>query len=299
MANPVAVITGGASGIGLEVARRLANSHRVAILDIDGDAAGRAAELIGDAAIAVECDIVKPKSVSAAIETVLEKFGRIDVAISNAGIGTVGVARHLDPEVLAVQLDVNLTGNWRFIHTCLPHLISSRGYILGVASAAAIMSPPGESFYGASKAGLEALLNTLRTEVAHLGVGVGIAYLMFIDTPMVRDGDREHADLARMRSKLPGAAHKTFRVEVAADLLVRGIRRRARRIFVPRSLRIQHIIRGLLWSVIDRQFGRIAPEVDGLTEAKVLEKGSFAAAFSRGPLAAHQQRSQDSGGSSS
>ncbi|MFE3054121.1 SDR family NAD(P)-dependent oxidoreductase [Nocardia sp. NPDC059239] len=290
MSTPVAVITGAASGIGLELARRLARTHRVALLDIDGAAAERAAAEIGDAAAAVPCDIVRSDSVAAAVAAVIERFGRIDVAVSNAGIGTVGAARHLDPDVLAVQLDVNLTGNWRFLHACLPHLAVSRGYVLGVASAAAIMSPPGEAFYGASKAGLEALLNTLRTEVAHLGIDVGIAYLMFIDTPMVRDGDREHADLARMRRKLPGAAARTYPVAMAADLLARGVNGRARRVFVPRSLRIQHVLRGVLWSLIDRPFRRIAVEVDALTEAKVRERGAFAAGFSRGALVAQQRR---------
>ncbi|MFJ1257837.1 SDR family NAD(P)-dependent oxidoreductase [Cupriavidus sp. CuC1] len=290
MNKPVAVITGAASGIGLAVAKRLAKTHRLALLDINGEAAEKAAADIDQAAIGLRCDITDSASVQSAVNNVVERFGAIDVAVSNAGIGTVGAARHLDPDVLAAVLDVNVTGNWRFMHACLPHLIKSRGYLLGVASAAAIFAPPGESMYAASKAGIEALLNAIRVEVAHLGVGVGVAYLMFIDTPMVREADREHAEFARMRSMLRGPAGKTYSVSLAADRLVRGIQSRKRRVFVPGSLRVQHILRGALSRLLEREFRRIAIEVDQLTEKKVNERGRFAAGLSESVLAARESQ---------
>lgn len=147
--------------------------------------------------------------------------------------------------------------------------------------------------YAASKAGLEALLDVVRVEVAQLGIDLGVAYLMFIDTPLVRDGDREHPDLALMRSMLRGPARKTYPVSMAADALVLGIERRARQVFVPGSLRYQHLLRGVIKPVIDREFRRIAPEVDRLSEQKVRERGSFAAAFNCGTLAARERRAAD------
>lgn len=292
MTKPVAIITGAASGIGLAVAQRLANTHRVALLDINGEAAEKAAADLDQSALGLHCDITDSTSVMNAVNCVVERFGAIDVAVSNAGIGTVGAARHLDPDVLAAVLDVNVTGNWRFIHACIPHLIKSRGYVLGVASAAAIFAPPGESMYAASKAGLEALLNAIRVEVAHHGVDVGVAYLMFIDTPMVRDADREHAEFARMRSMLRGPAGKTYPVSLAADRLVRGINRRKRCVFVPASLRLQYILRGAISRLIDFEFRRIAIEVDRLTEKKVTERGRFAAGLSESELTTRKGRSQ-------
>jgi NAD(P)-dependent dehydrogenase (short-subunit alcohol dehydrogenase family) len=283
---PVAVITGAASGIGLETARRLASTHRIAVLDLHIGSAERAVQSLGGTAVALHCDITDAESVAAAIESVVERFGRIDVAISNAGIGAIGAARHLDPDVLATQLDVNVTGNWRFMHACLPHLVQSKGYLLGVASAAAIVSPPGEGLYAASKAGLEALLNVVRVEVAHLGVDVGIAYPLFIDTPMVRDADVEHDDFARMRKMLPGPAGKSYPVSLAADALTRAVRRRSRRAFVPRSVRAQYLLRGVIGTLLDRQFRRIAPDVDRLTAEKVSERGGFEAGFTKVVLAA-------------
>jgi len=291
MTRPVAVITGAASGIGLAVAGRLAKTHCLALLDINGEAAEKAAAALDQPAIGLRCDITDSASVVNAVNRVVEHFGAIDVAVSNAGIGTVGAARHLDPDVLAAVLDVNVTGNWRFMHACLPHLIRSRGYLLGIASAAAIFAPPGESMYAASKAGLEALLNAIRVEVAHLGVDVGVAYLMFIDTPMVRDADREHAEFARMRAMLRGPAGKTYPVSLAADRLVQGIHRRKRRVFVPASLLVQHVLRGAISRLLDSEFRRMAIEVDRLTEDKVNERGRFAAALSESVLKARDGRS--------
>jgi hypothetical protein len=103
---------------------------------------------------------------------------------------------------------------------------------------------------------------------------------MFIDTPMVRDADREHADFARTRARLPGAASKTFPVSLAADRIVRGIRRRQRRVFVPGSLRVQYLLRGFLPTLLDRALRPIAVEVDQLTEEKVAARGAAAGAWS-------------------
>src|SRR3954447_24813721 len=206
MARPVAVITGGARGIGLESARQLAATHRVALLDRDAPGAERAAAEIGGGAVHAACGLTDAASVTGAVTAVAERCGGIDVAIANAGIATAGSLRHLDPDVLALQLDVNLVGNWRFVHACLPHVIERRGYVLGVASAAAIVAPVGLGAYAASKAGFEQLLNVLRVEVAHLGVDVGVAYFSFIDTDMVRGADARHPAFAEARSRARGPA---------------------------------------------------------------------------------------------
>src|SRR3954454_21211190 len=110
MARPVAVITGAARGIGLESARQLSATHRVALLDRDAPGAERAAAEIGGGAVHAACDITDPAPGTGAAPAVAERCGGIDVAIANAGIATAGSLRHLDPDVLALQLDVNLVG---------------------------------------------------------------------------------------------------------------------------------------------------------------------------------------------
>src|SRR5262249_59179178 len=103
-----------------------------------------AAQLGGDA-VGAACDITDQDAVTTAVADVVDACGGIDVAIANAGIATLGAARHLDPDALARQLDVNLVGSWRFLHACLPHVVERRGYLLGRSSASALVAPTGLS----------------------------------------------------------------------------------------------------------------------------------------------------------
>jgi NAD(P)-dependent dehydrogenase (short-subunit alcohol dehydrogenase family) len=281
MARPVAVVTGAARGIGLETARRLSATHRVALLDLDAEGIERAAHDLGDAVWA-PCDITDADGVGAAIEQVVGECGGIDVCISNAGIATAGALRQLDPDVIAAQLNVNITGNWRVIHACLPHVIARRGYVLGVASLAAIVPPLGLGAYGASKAGLQQLLNVLRIEVRHLGVDVGVAYFSWIDTDMVRGAEAQHPGFAAMRAGLRGPAGKTLPVAAAADAIVQGVEKRSRRIVAPGFVGALYRLRGLIPELLDHQAAKIAPEVDRFTAEMVAERGAFAAGLRPG-----------------
>ncbi|HEY7618813.1 MAG TPA: SDR family NAD(P)-dependent oxidoreductase [Solirubrobacteraceae bacterium] len=281
MARPVAVVTGAARGIGLETARRLSATHRVALLDLDAEGIEVAAQNLPDAVWAA-CDITDADAIGGAIEHVVGECGGIDVCISNAGIATGGALRHLDPDVLAAQINVNLTGNWRTIHACLPHVIARRGYVLGVASLAAIVAPLGLGAYGASKAGLEQLLNVLRIEVRHLGVDVGVAYFSWIDTEMVRGGEARFPAFARMRAELRGPAGKTLPVSAAADAIVRGVERRSRRVVAPGFVGALYRLRGLIPELLDRQAAQVAPDVDRFTAEIVAERGAFDAGLPLG-----------------
>jgi NAD(P)-dependent dehydrogenase (short-subunit alcohol dehydrogenase family) len=281
VSRAVAVVTGAARGIGLESARRLAATHRVALLDLDGEGVERAAADLGDA-LAVECDITDRDAVLAAVDRVVAECGAIDVCISNAGIATAGAMRLLDPDVLAAQVNVNLIGNWRVIHACLPHLVERRGYVLGVASAAALLAPPGLGAYAASKAGLEQLLNVLRLEVRHLGVDVGVAYFLWIDTEMVRGADRRHPGFGTMRRGLPGPAGRTLPVSAAADAIVRGVERRAPRVVAPRSMGAMFRLRGLVPELVGREAAKMAPDLERYTAEMVAERGAFGAGLAAG-----------------
>jgi NAD(P)-dependent dehydrogenase (short-subunit alcohol dehydrogenase family) len=282
MARPVAVVTGAARGIGLETARRLAPTHQVALLDLDEAGAERGAAQIGRDAVWAGCDITDAGSVRGAVADVVARCGGIDVAIANAGIATAGALRHLDPDVLAVQLNVNLTGSWRFIHACLPHVVERRGYVLGVSSASALVAPPGIGHYAASKAGFEHLLDVLRVEVAHLGVDVGVAFFSWIDTDMVRGAEQSHPAFAALRSGLRGPAGRTLPVGDAADAILRAVQRRERMVTAPGFVRLAYRLRGLIGPLTDRDGRRHAPAVDRATAEMVAERGAFDAAMRPG-----------------
>jgi NAD(P)-dependent dehydrogenase (short-subunit alcohol dehydrogenase family) len=282
--RPVAVITGAARGIGLESARRLSETHRVALLDRDATGVEAAAKRIGGDAVWAACDITRPDSVAAAVADVVERCGGIDVAIANAGIATAGGMRHLDPDVLATQLDVNLVGSWRFVHACLPHVIARRGYVLGVASAAAIVAPTGIGFYASSKAGFEHLLNVLRIEVSHLGVDVGIAFFSWIDTDMVRGAETHQPAFAKLRADLRGPAGRTLPVSAAGEAIADAVAHRRRTVVAPGFVRVAYALRGLIGPLVDRDGRRRAPRVDRATAEMVAERGAYAAALRPGDL---------------
>jgi NAD(P)-dependent dehydrogenase (short-subunit alcohol dehydrogenase family) len=287
MPRPVAVVTGAARGIGLESARRLAATHRVALLDIDADGAERAAAQLGGDAVWGTCDITDADAVTSAVADVAERCGGIDVAIANAGIATAGAVRHLDPDVLALQLNVNLVGSWRFIHACLPHVIDRRGYVLGVSSASAIVAPAGLGFYAASKAGFEHLLNVLRIEVAPLGVDVGVAFFSWIDTDMVRGAEARHPAFARLRSDMRGPAGKTLPVSAAGSAIAEAVAERSRTVFAPGVVRVAHGLRGVIGPLVERDGARHAGAIDRATAEMVADRGPFDAALRPGDRGAN------------
>ncbi|MSX02231.1 MAG: SDR family NAD(P)-dependent oxidoreductase [Actinobacteria bacterium] len=286
MNKPVALITGGARGIGFATARRLASDHRIALLDLDQDSLALAAARCGTDTITVVCDITDQAQVDAAVAEVVAQAGGIDVLFSNAGIGAGGSLRLLDPEVLEATINVNLIGNWRIIWACLPHLIERRGYVIANASASALLPAMGIGAYASSKAALEQLMNVLRTEVAHLGVDVGVSYFWFVGTDMVDGAEREMGRLGGLRSEMPGPLKGIVSVETVGERLALGIRTRARRVVAPRWVTPVFYLRGFLGGMIDRQAAEIATELDEATAERIEQSDSFAAAF-RGTQAGH------------
>ena len=276
MSRPVAVITGAAQGIGLAAAQKLSATHRVALLDLSAAALGETAASCGADAITAVCDITRQDQVDAAVAHVVAEAGGIDVIVSNAGVAGGGALRHIDPDVVAAIVNVNLVGNWRTIHACLPHVIERRGYVLGVSSAAAIAPSIMLGPYGASKAGLEMLLDILRVEVAHLGVAVGVAYFLWIDTDMVSGAERDLEAFNLMRGSLPGPMRETHPVGAAADAIVEGVLQRRSKVFTPSWLGAVSPARMALRTRLgSREARAIAPQLDALTAERVAEHGAF------------------------
>jgi len=282
--RPVAIITGAAQEIGLLAAKRLAATHRVVLLDLQVEKLPEAAAACGADAIHIACDITQQDQVEAAVAEVVNQAGGIDVIISNAGIAVGGSLRLTDPDTVAAQMNVNLTGNWRIIHACMPHVIERRGYVLGVASAAAIAPTPSLGAYCASKAALEMLLDVLYLEVAPLGVDVGVAYFTFTDTDMVRQADRYCPSFEYMHNNQPWPLNKLFRAESAADAIVAAVHGRKRRAFSPGWAswlsRFRMLLRTKMASRINL---KLIPRIDELTAETVAQRGAFCAALSITP----------------
>ncbi|MEV6333717.1 SDR family oxidoreductase [Nocardia vinacea] len=232
----VVLITGGARGIGAEVARRLrAQGARLVLIDVDSPPLRElATELGGDEhVVAVSADVRDFAAMEAAVAQGIERFGGIDIVMANAGIASYGSVLMVDPAAFQRVIEVNLIGCFHTVRAALPAVIERRGYVLIVSSLAAYMAMPGMTAYCAAKAGVEHFANALRLEVAHRGVDVGSAHMSWIDTPLVRESFADLPATKRALAALPSPIRKTTSVQKCAARFERGIERRARRINVP------------------------------------------------------------------
>jgi NAD(P)-dependent dehydrogenase (short-subunit alcohol dehydrogenase family) len=274
----VAFITGAARGIGAETARRLAGrGARVALVGLEPEELAAVAAECGPSAAWFEADVTDPAGLRAAVDGTVERFGGIDVCVANAGIGAGGAARVMEPDAWERVIDVNLIGAYRTVRACLPHVTERRGYVLPVASIAALTSPPMLSAYCASKAGLEGFANALRIEMSPHGVRVGVAYFAWIDTELVRGADREHPAFRLLRSKLRGPLAVTHPLGDAGEAMARGIERRARLVYAPGWVRGMIAMRAIVQRVAEIDFVRAMPELDAAMEADIRERGVAAA----------------------
>lgn len=187
MSEGVAIVTGGGRGIGLGIARALADAgYRVAVADVDPALADAAAEDLrsrGGEALAVTLDVASADAWFAAVARVVDHFGRVDVLVNNAGISPRGTAESTDEALWDRTMAINLKGPWLGIKACMPWLRKSRGAIVNVGSTRATRPRRGMVAYGSSKAGLWGLTR----QVAVDGLDDGVTCVMvapgWVDTP--------------------------------------------------------------------------------------------------------------------
>lgn len=164
MTSPVALVTGAGRGIGRAIAVRLdADGFRVAVADKDAEAARQVTDRLdaGRGAAALTVDVAEEPEVRATVAAVVERFGRLDALVNNAGIMVERPPAELALEDWRRVLDTNLTGAFLCAREAAPHLARDGGAIVNIASTRAHMSEPGSEAYAASKGGLVALTHAL------------------------------------------------------------------------------------------------------------------------------------------
>ena len=272
----VALITGGANGVGAEVARRLHDKGaRVVLTDVDEVLLKEVATRLGeDRVLAAVADVRDLSAMQNAVDKGIERFGGIDIVVANAGIGTYGSVLQVDPEAFRTLIDVNVVGVFHTVRATLPSVINRRGYVLIVSSVAAYLALPGLAPYNAAKAGVEHFANALRLEVARLGVDVGSAHMSWIDTPLVRESKADLSTVGEMLASLPGPLAKTTSVEKCGDAFVKGIEARKRRINCPGWVEVLRWIRPLLATrMVEAQAAKTASELLPKMDAEVAALG--------------------------
>lgn len=207
----VAVVTGGASGIGLGVARQfVADGHHVAILDRNGSAAeAAAAELQAQAAkaLAVEVDVADRRSVDGAYDRVRAELGPVEILVTSAGVEAFTPLLDITPEAWDRIIAVNLTGTFTCVQAAVPDMAAAGwGRIVTIASSSAQSGAPNMAHYAASKGGVIALTKALAVELARRGITVNTIAPSLVDTPMARqaeaDGDFPGVDVVGPRVPL-------------------------------------------------------------------------------------------------
>jgi NAD(P)-dependent dehydrogenase (short-subunit alcohol dehydrogenase family) len=186
----VAVVTGGASGIGLGVAEQLtADGHRVAVLDRDGAAAKAAAVTLEDA-LAVETDVSDWDSVDRAFERVRSELGPVEILVTSAGIESFDPLTDIARETWDRIIAVNLTGTFTCVQAAVPDMIAAGwGRIVTIASSSAQSGAPNMTHYAASKGGVIALTKSLAVELARQGITANTIPPSLVDTPMARGAE--------------------------------------------------------------------------------------------------------------
>ena len=190
----VAVVTGGASGIGRGVARRLAaDGHHVAVLDRDGAGAEAvAAELAveGAKAVAAEVDVADRTAVGAAFARARAELGPVAILVTSAGIESFQALADITAESWDRVIAVNLTGTFACVQAAVPDMVAAGwGRIVTISSSSAQSGAPNMAHYAASKGGVIALTKALAVELARHGVTVNTIPPSLVDTPMARQAE--------------------------------------------------------------------------------------------------------------
>jgi short-subunit dehydrogenase len=185
----LALVTGAAGGIGIEVARRLVDGgYTVIAVERDDHLATAAATSSGGPAVPVACDLSNRQDVERLVARIEGEWAeRLEIVVYNAGIIVPGDVVDTHPAQLDLQLEVMLTSVTQVVRAAARVFVAkNRGHILATVSHGGILAMPGSAAYSAAKAGLRAYLSALSAELRHTEVAVSGIYPSAVDTPMLR-----------------------------------------------------------------------------------------------------------------
>ncbi len=223
----VVLVTGASSGIGKALAEAFAQKGcRVGLMarrkqeleDLAGTIKSRGAE-----ALALPTDVVEPDQVTAAVDTVLNAWGRVDIAVANAGVGRMHRIVNLNSDKVRQIMDLNFYGAWYLFEAVLPGMLSQgSGHLVGISSLAALRAAIKSGPYSASKAALTMLMESARAELRPRGINCTVIHPGFVSTPLANQNT----------FKMPFI----IEAEEAADQIIECIKKRRSEAVVPRKL---------------------------------------------------------------
>jgi NAD(P)-dependent dehydrogenase (short-subunit alcohol dehydrogenase family) len=217
--DKVVVVTGGAGGIGAALCRRFAaeRAAAVAVVDRDIEATRAVADEVDGSAHAV--DVTDAGAVHALVDELLEAHGRIDLFCSNAGI-TTGVELDDPDDLWHRAFDVNVMAHVYAAQAVLPSMLArGSGYLLNTASAAGLLTSPGDAPYAVSKHGAVAFAEWVSITYGGRGIGVSVLCPMGVATPMLLDPLAQH----NVAAQVVAASGEIVTPEHVADVVVAGL----------------------------------------------------------------------------
>jgi NAD(P)-dependent dehydrogenase (short-subunit alcohol dehydrogenase family) len=251
------VVSGAGGGLGRALAFRFARGGaRIVALDRDtGAVEAVAAELVqaGFDALAFSCDVTDEARCKAAVDAALERFGRIDVLVNNAGISHRSAFAATETAVLRRVVEVNLFGAINLTRPALPALQQARGLIIAVSSVAGYTPLIARTGYAASKHALHGFFESLRTEVAPDGIDVMLVCPSFIATGIDKNALGPDGSAATHAQVVVG---RPLRPDDVADRVFRGAGRSSRLLLIGRTARTAWWVSRLAPSLYERIMAR-------------------------------------------
>ncbi|MTD43230.1 SDR family NAD(P)-dependent oxidoreductase [Conexibacter sp. W3-3-2] len=243
LSGQVLLVSGAAGGIGAATARALAARGVLLALTDRDEAAVRAlaAELPGASAHVL--DVTDRSACIDVVAAVTAAHGRLDAVWANAGISVYGPLDLVDADTWDAVLDVNLRGAANLVRAALPAVMQARGYVALTCSVASFVHQPGHTAYAASKAGLEALGDSLRSELTGTGVRVGTFHPGWIATSLVAEKEDHQPAFRRFREAVRPPFNTIHPVDAIVPEIVGAFEHRRARLVFPRVHWLAHALR--------------------------------------------------------
>jgi NAD(P)-dependent dehydrogenase (short-subunit alcohol dehydrogenase family) len=264
----VVLITGGTGGIGSTTARELLRrGAKVAIVDIDPETPQIAERMSSHSAMGAVADVRVRSELDLAVGNVVDRFGRVDVAIANAGIlSRAATLRTMPRSSIESLLAVNVCGVVNTVQAAMDQVIAHRGQFVLISSVFAFLNGMGTIPYAMSKAAVEQLGRGLRVELAAHGVSTTIAYFSLIETNMIKRGVDDDPVVDELLATLPRALLKRLQPDTAATAIADGLAHRSPRIMEPSRWKPLSALRGLVAPAMDSHLARDRRTLAALSE---------------------------------